>query len=116
MQIGLLFLICQLVKDKEEEWSSGQIKGFSSYWNERSWILWHKVGKVNYFTVKVFRSVPSDKSNTKGVTEGSETSITWSAAFSTMNGSAGDVSEKGIKIIPSSGNRPLSMSSRTWPN
>jgi len=73
------FPICQPVK--KEEWSSGQIKGLASYWNERNWILWHKVGKINYFTVKAFRSVPSDTSNTKGVTEGSETSITWVPHF-----------------------------------
>jgi predicted transcriptional regulator with HTH domain len=102
------FPICQPVK--KEEWSSGQIKGLASYWNERNWILWHKVGKINYFTVKAFRSVPSDTSNTKGVTEGSETSITWGATFSTMHGEVEHISsEKGIKVVSNSGRRP-----HTW--
>ncbi|OPY49350.1 MAG: hypothetical protein A4E49_03173 [Methanosaeta sp. PtaU1.Bin112] len=105
----IAFPICQPVKDKEEEWSSGQIKNFASYWNERNWILWHKAGKINYFTVNAFRSVPSDKSSTKGVTEGSETSITWSAIFSTRNGRVKQVSDEGIKVIRNSDNRPY-----TW--
>jgi len=95
----IAFPICKPAE--EDRWSDGNIKDLASYWYEHDWIMWQKIGKINYFRVEAFRSVPPDVSSIKGVTEGSETSITWGATFSPWNGRVRLVSEKGIALINS---------------
>lgn len=75
----IAFPIC--VAEKEAYWSSGKLGTEASYWHERNWVRWKTVGRINYFSVRAFRTTPYAKSTTKGVTEGSETTITWPAVF-----------------------------------
>ena len=90
------FPVCE--PGDEEHWSTGELGGFSSYWHERNWVRWVPRSHINYFTVSGFRSTPHTKSKTKGVTEGSETSIAWPATFSTRNGAVESVSATGVTI------------------
>jgi hypothetical protein len=78
------FPICQAVE--EQYWSAGRLTSTASYWHERNWVRWRLAGKINYFRVGTFRSTKFSKSNVKGVTEGSETSISWDAVFSSRTG------------------------------
>jgi len=86
----------------EEYWSSGELGDLSSYWHERNWVRWTPRSHINYFTVSSFRSTPHARSSTKGVTEGSETSIAWPATFSTRIGMVESVSASGVTIRRSS--------------
>src|SRR5438876_2591537 len=70
----------------EDAWSAGRLGAEMSYWHERNWVRWRVENQINYFTVLAFRSVTPNKTSTKGVTEGSETSIAWKATFSTRTG------------------------------
>ena len=67
-------------------WSSGKLGEGASYWHERDRVTWSLVGKINYFLVSSFRASPFTKVARKGVTEGSETIISWPATFSTRTG------------------------------
>lgn len=78
------FPVCEAAD--ELFWSAGRLGQEASYWHERNWVRWRVVGRINYFTVAAFRVVSHGKSTTKGVTEGSETSIAWPATFSTRTG------------------------------
>jgi hypothetical protein len=91
----IAFPICAAT---EESWSTGKLETSSSYWHERNWVNWRVVGKVNYFTKRSLQSVPPSRSNTKGVTEGSETAIAWDAVFSNRNGIVTRIDERGIQI------------------
>lgn len=78
------FPICQAVE--EQYWSAGRLASSASYWHERNWVRWRLAGKINYFRVGAFRGTKFSKSNVKGVTEGSETSVCWDAVFSSRTG------------------------------
>lgn len=78
------FPVCQPVE--ERYWSAGRLNESASYWHERNWVRWRLAGKINYFRVGTFRSTRYARSSTKGVTEGSETSISWGAVFSSRTG------------------------------
>ncbi len=80
----IAFPVCK--RQEERQWSSGRLKEPTSYWHERNWILWQPEGKVNYVRVSQFRDVPPGSAATKGVTEGSETSVAWKARFSSRDG------------------------------
>ena len=80
----IAFPVCEAVE--ESYWSSGKLRAELSYWHERNWVRWQPKTLVNYFTVQAFRSTPPPRSSTKGVTEGSETSIAWNATFSSRTG------------------------------
>lgn len=67
--------------------STGRLSDFVSYWHERSWQRWRTQEHINYFSVQSFRSVPPDDASVKGVTEGTETSLLWSAIFASRSGS-----------------------------
>lgn len=82
----IAFPVCRKDKDQEKQWCIGRLKEQISYWHERNWIELHPQGKVNYIRVDQFRAVPYDKASTKGVTEGSETSILWKSRFSRRDG------------------------------
>lgn len=92
----IAFPICKPSVDKT--WSTGRIKENASYWHERNWIVWERIGKINYFTVEAFRSALPKASSTKGVTEGSETSITWDALFSTRKGRVEKALAEGLTV------------------
>ena len=80
----IAFPVCEAAD--ELFWSAGRLGSESSYWHERNWVRWRIVGRINYFSVSAFRTARHSKSTTKGVTEGSETSIAWPATFSTRTG------------------------------
>ncbi len=92
----LAFPVCE-VKD-EDYWSAGRLADVSSYWNEKDWVHWHPAQWINYFAVKAFRAVPHSRSTIKGVTEGSETSITWKATFSTRSGTVDKIDRNRMTI------------------
>ena len=79
-------------------WSLGRLDTEGSYWRERNWVKWHTKGAINYLRVGSFRTTPPSKSSTKGVTEGSETSISWKATFSTRFGTVEAVGPDTVKI------------------
>ena len=80
----IAFPVCKAAEEKQ--WSAGRLSEPVSYWHERNWIRWQPDGKVNYVRVRRFRAVPQGSASTKGVTEGSETSIAWEARFSSRDG------------------------------
>ncbi len=80
----IAFPICKPAD--ETSWSSGKLRSQESYWHSRERIRWEVEGCINYFRVGDFRKVAHTRSSTKGVTEGSETSISWKAIFSTRRG------------------------------
>ena len=75
----IAFPICEAIDEKF--WSVGKLNENSSYWHERNWIRWNSHSYINYFTVRAFRSTPASATSTKGVTEGSETTLAWDAVF-----------------------------------
>lgn len=90
------FPICQ--PSQEQYWSAGRLNESASYWHERNWVQWRVAGKINYFRVGVFRATKFGKSSTKGVTEGSETSIAWDAVFSTRIGTVENIGANRVTI------------------
>ena len=96
----IAFPVCKA--GKEEQWSIGRLQEPVSYWHERNWIRWHPEGKVNYVRVARFRAVPQDGATTKGVTEGSETSVTWKAWFSSRDGFVESVTGQRITTVRAS--------------
>jgi hypothetical protein len=92
----IAFPVC--VPVKEEYWSAGRLGGDASYWHERSWVRWRVAGKINYFRVATFRSTRYARSTTKGVTEGSETSVSWGAVFSSRTGTVEKIEKSRITI------------------
>jgi hypothetical protein len=92
----IAFPVCKATG--ESYWSSGRLRAEFSYWHERNWVRWQPNGFINYFSVEAFRSSPPARSNTKGVTEGSETSIAWNATFSSRAGVVEAVSPDRITI------------------
>ena len=80
----IAFPVC--TAGEKKLWSSGRLKEPVSYWHERNWISWQPEGKVNYVRVGRFRVLPPGKTTTKGVTEGSETSVGWKSLFSRRTG------------------------------
>ena len=80
----IAFPVCKA--EGESYWSAGHLRTEVSYWHERNWVRWTPNGLINYFGVEAFRANPPARSSTKGVTEGSETSIAWNATFSSRAG------------------------------
>ena len=76
----IAFPVC--TAGEEKLWNSGRLEEPVSYWHERNWIRWQPEGKVNYVRVGHFRTLPPGHATTKGVTEGSETSVEWTSRFS----------------------------------
>ncbi|MCY4173489.1 MAG: HEAT repeat domain-containing protein [Cyanobacteria bacterium MAG CAR3_bin_5] len=92
------FPVCIKDKDQEKQWCIGRLNDQNSYWHERNRIQWQPQGKVNYIRVGQFRDVPHDEASTKGVTEASETSISWKSRFSRRNGFVKVVSGQKITL------------------
>jgi hypothetical protein len=78
------FPVCEALDEKY--WSAGRLQSDNSYWHERNWVRWQLKGRINYFRVGTFRASPHTKISTKGVTEGSETSVSWDSVFASRNG------------------------------
>lgn len=96
----IAFPVC--AAENEVQWNVGRLKEPISYWHERNWTGWHPQGKVNYVRVARFRAVPQDSATTKGVTEGSETSVIWKALFSRRDGFVEAVRSRKITIVRTS--------------
>ena len=80
----IAFPLCEV--QGEEHWSRGQLQENISYWHARERVGWSSRYFINYFRVRDFRQQAHARSSTKGVTEGSETSIAWDAIFSSRDG------------------------------
>jgi len=80
----IAFPTCRSVA--ETDWSRGQLQNDQSYWHSRDRVRWATNSYINYIRVGDFRGVLHSRSSTKGVVEGSETSIVWDAIFSTRRG------------------------------
>ena len=92
----IAFPVCEI--QDEDYWSAGRLADVSSYWNEKDWVRWQPATWINYFMVAAFRAVPYSRNAVKGVTEGSETSVTWKATFSTRGGTVDKVDGNRITI------------------
>ncbi len=79
-------------------WSKGIFRDKAAYWHERDWSQWNVEGKINYFTVNALRRIAPDATRRKGVTEGSELTLTWNAKFATCSGKAEALVGRVIKI------------------
>lgn len=79
-------------------WTRSALVGETSYWNEKEWVKWRLDGAVNYFTVKAFRDVQPDKTETKGAEEGSETTLIWRSCFSPCDGTVVTISDANITV------------------
>lgn len=99
----IAFPIC--IAEDEAYWSTGKLGSETSYWHERNWVRWNNVGRINYFPVRSFRATPYAKSTTKGVTEGSETTITWPAIFASRPAVVEAVAGQRITIRAPGGHR-----------
>ncbi|MFV2044706.1 MAG: HEAT repeat domain-containing protein [Anaerolineales bacterium] len=88
--------------DDEIAWSLGSLDDAKSYWRSRDRVSWHAFDNINYVGVGEFRSVVHTRSATKGVVEGSETSISWDAIFSTRDGKVESTKNGKIPIRRSS--------------
>ncbi|MCL6442273.1 MAG: HEAT repeat domain-containing protein [Alicyclobacillus sp.] len=107
------FPVCKM--KSESNWSVGRLRDDISYWHERTWTSWARPTYINYFRVSDFRRVNPASSSTKGVTEGSETSIQWRAIFSTMTGVVESVENGKIRIRSFSGRRYTWQNKRSIP-
>lgn len=92
----IAFPVCTAVD--EDYWSAGRLGSGISYWHERNWVRWHSRRWINYFTTDAFRAAHPEKSSTKGVTEGSETSLVWGATFSSRIGTVTAVNGQTVTI------------------
>ncbi len=108
-QDWIAFPVCESTREAER--TTGRMAEVSSYCHERNWVQWQLSGYINYFSVKAFRSRVHARSQTKGVTEGSENFISWDAKFSSRNGPVLDVdkAQGKVKIGLEDGSRPY-----TW--
>jgi hypothetical protein len=92
----IAFPVCEPAA--EQFWSAGHLHADRSYWHERNWVRWQAKPHVNYFLVSAFRATAHTKSSTKGVTEGSETAISWPATFSTRSGTVEGAGEQRVTV------------------
>jgi hypothetical protein len=97
----IAFPICSAVSD--ESWATSRLRGRASYWHERRWTEWEASGAINYATVRAFRNVSPASTSTKGVTEGSETSIGWDAVMATQAGMVSGIIDRRISVKFDSG-------------
>lgn len=84
-------------------WSKGLFSNKAAYWHERDWSKWVVEGKINYFTVKTLRRIAPDATRRKGVTEGSELTLTWKAKFATCSGKVNAIIDNVIKLKSNDG-------------
>jgi hypothetical protein len=84
-------------------WSKGLFRNKAAYWHERDWSQWNIEGNINYFTVNALRRIAPDVTRRKGVTEGSELTLTWNAKFATCTGKVEAIVGNVIKLRADSG-------------
>ncbi len=75
-----------VLSSQEDYWSAGGLDAERSLWRERIRTSWKSDGYLNFFKVASFRGVPFEQIGRKGVTEGSEIQIKWSARFALEDG------------------------------
>lgn len=92
----IAFPICRSIA--ETAWSRGELEQNQSYWHSQDRIRWKTRTYINYIRVGAFRQVLHSRSSTKGVVEGSETSIVWDAVFSTREGTVEAVRDGKISV------------------
>ncbi len=107
----IAFPVVVSVSDEELLWSRWVLDGTESYWHNRNRVRWQAGEFVNYVRVSCFRRVPHAGSATKGVVEGSETSLRWDAILSSRDGVVETVKDGKIKVKRSEDGRPY-----TWQN
>lgn len=76
-----------------DDWSRGRLLDDTSFWHARERIRWRSSDHISYFFVEDFRAHDPSGGATKGVTEGSERTLSWDAIFSTRNGTVTDIDE-----------------------
>ncbi len=92
----IAFPVC--MSTEEKLWTQGRLGSQTSYWHERNWVEWETDGATNFFTVQAFRATPHTETATKGVTEGSETTLSWVGAFSSRTGTVDAVDGRRLTI------------------
>lgn len=105
----IAFPICNA--EIEKDWNRGQLVNDYSYWHSQNRIKWEIFEYINYISVENFRKVFHTRTATKGVTEGSETSIVWDAIFSSRDGVVEEIDDGRISI-----RRFSDSHSYTWQN
>jgi len=97
------FPVCEA--DDEAYWSTGLLTEKVSYWHERNWVRWSAKPYINYLLTGSFRTAAFVKERPKGVTEGSETIISWPSLFSSVAGHVDLIEDHRIVIKPAVGSR-----------
>ena len=97
------FPVCEAAG--EAHWSTGTLTGQVSYWHERNWVRWRAKPFINYLLTRNFRAAPFIKERQKGVTEGSETIISWPSLFASVSGRVDLIEEHRIVVKPITGSR-----------
>ena len=110
----IAFPVCKAGEEKLR--SSGRLKESVSYWHERNWIRWHPEGKVNYVRVGQFLALPPGRASTKGVVEGSETSVSWKTRFSSRTGVVESIQGQRITIARAGDGHRYTQTTRVLPS
>ncbi len=97
------FPVCEPVN--EAYWSAGRLREEVSYWHERNWVRWQVRPCINYIATGELRSAPFTREKAKGVTEGSESTVSWRAVFATVQGTVESLSSERVVIKPDIGSR-----------
>jgi len=84
-------------------WTKGLFHKKAAYWHERDWSQWFVEGKINYYTVHALRRIAPDTTRRKGVTEGSELTLTWNAKFATCSGRVDSIIGNMVRIRAADG-------------
>ena len=102
--------------DDEAYWSTGLLTQQVSYWHERNWVRWNAKPFINYLLTRNFRTAAFVKEKPKGVTEGSETIISWPSRFSSVSGYVDLIENHRLVIKPVSGARqPVKFGTGAFP-
>ena len=75
-----------VLSPEQNIWSAGALDSRRSLWRERILTSWKPAGHINMFSVSEFRAAPFTQLHQKGVTEGSELQVKWSARFAPEDG------------------------------
>lgn len=84
--VGGDWIAFPVLTSEEDYWSRGGLEAERSHWRERILTSWRAEGYLNLFSVESFRGAAFEQIGRKGVTEGSEVQIKWSARFAPAEG------------------------------
>lgn len=84
--VGSDWIAFPVLTSEEDYWSRGGLEAERSHWRERILTSWRAEGYLNLFSVESFRGAAFEQIGRKGVTEGSEVQIKWSARFAPAEG------------------------------